>query len=599
MKKIQLLLVCFLFTFSIANAQLTTDDFDSYTPGLFDGQFNTTQWTGWFGGVSNALISTEQAFSGTQSLKAFDDPTGKETDIVALFGTLSTGVDTVKFMQYIAGTGSGSYYNLQHNYTNTTADWAAEVYTGTNPAAAFVQTDGAQFNFTPTLDAWVEQMFIFDFANNQAQFYYGGTLTHTWVLNTNAAGGAGLNTINALNIYAHDNTTGANSLAYYDDMPVFMPPAIDVAIDAVGNPGAYTQLTAEHSVPITLSADILNIGGLDVTNVAVTFDVLDGSGASMFSETVTQASLASGGSATFTTTNTFVPSALGSYSISYDVAITETDVDPTNNSGTWANIVSITDSTIAKDDGIADDGLGFNGGTGELGHLFDFQTQDSISSVSVSFLQLNPAAIGEQHTVHIYNTANGMPTGARIASSSQYTVLDTSSTAVEHVFTFSSPFPVDSGVYFIAVEQEGINNGGVAYSFDLFTANTGFYTTDGGANWTSFVSAGFEVSLLVRPNVTGVTPAVSTNQVQAFDGTFEITPNPTTGFTTLNVETADAQDINVTIFDVTGRLVQSFNDANVTNKKYTVDLSHQPNGVYLVRLMADGQMITKRVVLNK
>jgi hypothetical protein len=106
-------------------------------------------------------------------------------------------------------------------------------------------------------------------------------------------------------------------------------------------------------------------------------------------------------------------------------------------------------------------------------------------------------------------------------------------------------------------------------------------------------------SLAYYDNFGILMPPVSTTQVKPFDGTFEINPNPTTGFTILNVEMDNANDINVAIFDITGKLVQSFNDANVTNKKYSIDLSHQSNGIYFVRLMTNGQMETKKVVVNK
>ncbi len=599
MKKISLLLTfsILLISANTYSQSTVTEDFDAFTPGLFDGQFNSIQWTGWFGGTSNANISTDYAFSGTNSLKVWDD-VGKETDIVALLGTLSSGVDTLSFMQYIVSTGSGAYYNLQHNYSNTAGDWAAEVYFGID--TGFVQTDGVQYPFTAKTDTWVENKFVLDFTNNTGNFYYDGTLTHTWVLNTNAAGGVGLNTINAINFYAHDNTTGAGSLAYYDDVPVFNPPTYDVGISSVAVPAVYTQLTADHTQALHLSADISNIGGLNVSNVAVTFDVSDGSGTNVFSETVTQASLTTGNTSTFTATGTFVPSALGSYSINYAVTTTETDTDLSNNSDALNNIITITDSTHAKDDGVVAGSIGVSStGPGQMGHLYDFMVDDSISSVSVSFVQADPAAIGQTLTCHIYNTSGGVPIGTPIASSAPYTV-DTSSVAVEHVFDFSTSVAVDSATtYFVAIE-EGLNTAAIAYSFNIFTPNTGFFTTDGGASWTSFVSVNFPISLFIHPNVTGVTaPAVNTSAVKPFEGTFEINPNPTTGFATLNVEMDDAKDINVAIFDISGKLIQSFNDANVSNRKYTIDLSHQPNGIYLVRLMTNGQVVTKRLVVSK
>lgn len=597
MKKIILSLVFILPM--LANAQSTVvDDFESYTLGSFDGQFNPTQWVGWGGGPSNATVSSDYAYSGTKSIKVWDNPTTvTETDLVALLGTLFQGIDTVTFQQYIASAGSGAYYNLQHNYTNTAGDWAAEVYFGTSPSAAYMQTDGVQYNFTPVFDAWVEQMFIFDHANNTAYFYYNGTLTHTWALNTNAAGGVGLKTINAINFYAHDNATGANSLAYYDDIPVYSPPAYNVAITDIAQPASYTHLTTKHLMPLNLSADVANIGGLGVTNVAVTFEVQDGGGTTVFTETVSQATLATGATATFTPTGTYVPSATGSYTINYDLTITETDDDLSDNIGSFAYTLTVTDSTLAKDDGIAIASIGVSGaGPGQMGHIYELMTADSISSVGVSFVQTNPVAIGESILVHIYNTTNGIPTGAPIATSAALLV-DTSSNLVEKIYAFASPVALSAGAYFIAVE-EGLSTAAIAYTVDIFTPYTGYFSTDGGGSWTAFDDVGFPITLFVRPNVTGIIN-VSTQNVQAFEGVFEIMPNPTAGQAWINVEMEDAQDIHVAIYDMTGKLVQGFTDAHVANQRYGIDLSNATNGVYLVRMTTNGQTITKKLVLNR
>ena len=592
MKKVLLLLVFFLPL--VVNGQMTTDNFDSYNTGAFDGQYNLSQWEGWFGNASRTSISNTYAYSGANSLRVFDDvANGTEGDIVAKLGTLSSGVDTIAFQQYIVNAGTGAYYNLQHNYTGTTADWAAEVYFGID--TGFVQTDGQQYGFAAKSDVWVENKFILDFTNTTGYFYYDGALVHTWALNTNAAGGAGLNTINAINFYAHDNTTGSGSDAYYDDVPVFQVPLYDVALSTPSSSSAYTQLTTPHLSPLTFSADVTNIGGQDVTNVDVTFDVTDGSGTSVFTETVSQATMAIGASTTFTATGTFTPTAVGNYSISYDVTMTEVDSDMSNN--TSAGTFALTDSTHAKDDGNAVAAIGVsNAAPGQMGHIYEFLTADSISSVSTSFIQVDPAAIGGTLTAHVYATTNGIPSGTPLGSSMPITI-DTSSNLTEQVFMFATPVAVTAGAYMVAIE-EGIENSSIAYSGSVFTPYTGFFTTDGGATWTAFDDVNIPITLFIRPNTTGFIN-VSTNNVEAFTGVFDVMPNPTTGQTWINVEMDNAQDVQISVYDVTGKLVQGFNDASVSNKRYALDLSNEANGVYIVRMVTNGQVATKRVVLNK
>ncbi|MFT5438096.1 MAG: hypothetical protein ACI840_002757, partial [Ulvibacter sp.] len=90
MKNYLLLVIFSLFVYGISQAQLTSDNFDGYNTGPFDGQFQPGEWTGWGGGASNGIITAEQAFSGDQSLKIWDNA-GTESDAVALLGTLSTG----------------------------------------------------------------------------------------------------------------------------------------------------------------------------------------------------------------------------------------------------------------------------------------------------------------------------------------------------------------------------------------------------------------------------------------------------------------------------------------------------------------------------
>jgi|TARA_B110000285_G_scaffold188013_1_gene214014 aspartate ammonia-lyase len=70
------------------------------------------------------------------------------------------------------------------------------------------------------LDTWIAQKFVLDFDNSVGEFYYDDTLIHTWVLNQNANGTAGDNTINAIDFYATAIGTSANTSAYYDDIAV-------------------------------------------------------------------------------------------------------------------------------------------------------------------------------------------------------------------------------------------------------------------------------------------------------------------------------------------------------------------------------------------
>ncbi len=93
-------------------------------------------------------------------------------------------------------------------------------------------------------------------------------------------------------------------------------------------------------------------------------------------------------------------------------------------------------------------------------------------------------------------------------------------------------------------------------------------------------------------SVTGV----SSRQLEA---SINLYPNPTSGFVTLALSDIKTDEVGVVIFDVNGRMVASFPHQNMTASRISLDLSSQPSGLYLLRVMIENQVVTKRLVLNK
>jgi hypothetical protein len=78
-----------------------------------------------------------------------------------------------------------------------------------------------------------------------------------------------------------------------------------------------------------------------------------------------------------------------------------------------------------------------------------------------------------------------------------------------------------------------------------------------------------------------------------------ITPNPTNGNVMIDLELSQNADISISIYTITGVLVQEFSPENTTQKRALLDLSNNANGLYLVRFVIDNQVFTKKLVLNK
>jgi hypothetical protein len=76
-------------------------------------------------------------------------------------------------------------------------------------------------------------------------------------------------------------------------------------------------------------------------------------------------------------------------------------------------------------------------------------------------------------------------------------------------------------------------------------------------------------------------------------------PNPSNGMVYVNTSLPSAQNIEIRIFDVIGRTIGYVKQNDVTNNTFSFDLSDKTNGVYFVEIIANGESITKKLVLNR
>jgi hypothetical protein len=84
---------------------------------------------------------------------------------------------------------------------------------------------------------------------------------------------------------------------------------------------------------------------------------------------------------------------------------------------------------------------------------------------------------------------------------------------------------------------------------------------------------------------------------------FTIVPNPATENTSVNLNLSNTSLTNISIFDMTGRLIQILNNSTLTagNHSFNWDLNENNSkvkaGIYLIKVAANGYTQTKRVVV--
>ena len=592
MKK-YLLLFALSFPF-ILTGQLTSDDFESYSVGDFDSQWTVGEWVGWFNAPSGTSISEAYANSGTKSVEVEQDD-----DLIALLGTIDQGAHRITYWQYVPS-GNAGYTNLQHAYTSTAGDWMVEMYVKADGTGQF-NSNGFGFAFTPIYDQWVEYRFDLNFITSDATFYYDGVPLFNFLINTNAAGGAGLNEVNAINFYGGclASQAGCTPLAYYDDVSVeVLPiPAHNARVLNPVPPTEYTSVPPGLEQPITLSADVWNIGTESITDVTVTFNLKDSGGNTIHTETSDPtASIGSGEQFTISATTNYTMSGIDNYSMEYVVNIAETDGDMNDNT-TSIDVPYIADPNIySRDDGMYVDGVGVNGGTALLGQTFEFIDQATVSSIALFFIG---GAVGDTINGYIYAVdGTGVPTGV-IATTEPFEITEVGGIGND-IFTnltFTDEVELAPGDYVFMVEQTTTTSLAVSVSTSVFTPDRTWASTDDGATWGNLEDFNLPISFGIRPVVTMV--GVNTDESASnYVNELSISPNPTTDFVTINLQLLEVKDLEVNVFNINGQLLESFRDKNTLGGQYELDLEEYASGVYFVKFKIDDQTITRKVILH-
>ncbi|MBI1224968.1 MAG: T9SS type A sorting domain-containing protein [Bacteroidetes bacterium] len=76
-------------------------------------------------------------------------------------------------------------------------------------------------------------------------------------------------------------------------------------------------------------------------------------------------------------------------------------------------------------------------------------------------------------------------------------------------------------------------------------------------------------------------------------------PNPTSRLVTVAFDEIDALEANIQLFDMTGKLTEEYPHADVSSGIFVLDLGEFPEGMFLVKVMIENQVVVKRVVVQK
>lgn len=245
-------------------------------------------------------------------------------------------------------------------------------------------------------------------------------------------------------------------------------------------------------------------------------------------------------------------------------------------------VVTVLDDYFAYDDGDPDFAAGINQQGGQLAYQFYIEERALLTHIDINFPFVQQA--GEPIEIYVWNELSNQPND--ILYQSSYSVLRPSSIGELRAYALETPIYVQDTIY-IGFQQGTNEFLAVGLDKNIDTGDRMFYNVSGQWRQNEFVNGSF----LMRPRFDKEVAANFTGSPGEVRD-IKLYPNPTEG--ELFVEGELDQ---LSVFDNWGKEA-TYQLSKVTNG-YTIDLSLNKKGIYLLRLTQGGKVRFKRIILKE
>jgi hypothetical protein len=200
----------------VGNGQVVIieEDFESYNVSDPIAQTAGLPWSTWSGATGtaeDATISSEQANSGTKSLKISGVAGGGPIDQVLRLGDRTSGTYTLSWNMYIP-TGFGAYFNLQHNEVIGAGSWMMDVTFDPDGSVEYLVNNIATAGSFEH-DTWFPVSMVINLDAQTGTVSIDNGAPYAWQTNV-----PGPNRLGAVNIYAYAGGGTAVPTFYLDDV---------------------------------------------------------------------------------------------------------------------------------------------------------------------------------------------------------------------------------------------------------------------------------------------------------------------------------------------------------------------------------------------
>ena len=255
-----------------AQTVIFEDNFDSYAADMGVAE-QSLVWDTWDGSAApDGVVSTDFAFSGTNSAKI----EGMATDLVLPIGPYTTGKYDIKFKMYL--TDAGGYFNVMHAWTTApnTWEWAVDVFFGADGTVTWVTGGAPGGDTSVALNEWFDVQITADLDMDMGYIYINGDMVNSWQWSLNNADGTPGENILAAADFFGTNDAGGEGLYYIDNVQLIESTGVYTEEVLAANIGMWPN-PANNQLTITLpsstqTADvqIFDAQGRVVANTLVT-----------------------------------------------------------------------------------------------------------------------------------------------------------------------------------------------------------------------------------------------------------------------------------------------------------------------------------------
>ncbi|PIE86894.1 MAG: hypothetical protein CSA03_03270 [Bacteroidetes bacterium] len=212
MKKIYLIM-CATSLSLVAQAQtvLVDEDFESYASNQSVAQQSTLweTWSGSLGGSDDAIVSSDAALSGSNSLLIYHD-----NDMILPIGNYNSGHFIIEFNAYMI---EEAYFNVMHTCKSS---WAFDLYMTSSDEIVYLDEPNASANNvlidSYTNNEWVNFRFDINIDLDSVTTYINNVKRHQSVFSNAVTGSTGSG-LTCMNFYGLAGFNGVDHSNYHID----------------------------------------------------------------------------------------------------------------------------------------------------------------------------------------------------------------------------------------------------------------------------------------------------------------------------------------------------------------------------------------------